>query len=374
VAVSPGACDRCLRRAWLLEVLAPYIDRTATGDPGSRTRELLGLSNEDLARAVAPTDAAVALDAVRALGGSELRARAAAAGLWATCRHDECYPDVLRWLGDAPASLLGAGSSEALTELESGSAVTVVGSRRGSPYGERVARSLARDLSRAGVTVVSGLALGVDGAAHEGALEGPQATIAVLGCGPNVAYPSSNTSIYREIRARGAVISELPPGMRPWRWTFPARNRIMAALTGMTVVVAAARQSGSLITTDIAADLGREVGAVPGPITAPSSSGTNSLLAEGARVIRGAQDVLDALYGPGARSITAQGPPLEPDLAAVLEAIERELTDCDSIAVALGRDGGTIAAALARLEVLGYVEGSFSGRYSRTALEQPAVS
>jgi DNA processing protein len=373
--VTPAACDRCLRRAWLLQALAPYIERAATGDPGSRARELLGLSDEALTRAVAPAEAARILNQVRALRASELRGRVTAAGCWATCRHDDAaYPDALRGLGDAPAALLGAGRAELLAELDLGSTVTVVGARRGGSYGRKVGRSLGRGLSCAGITVVSGLALGVDGAAHEGVLDCSAATIAVLGCGPDVAYPAFHARLYGEIRERGAVLSELPPGMRPWRWSFPARNRIMAALAAMTVVVAAARQSGSLITSDIAGDLGREVGAVPGPVTSRSSDGANNLLAEGARVIRDAQDVLDALLGPGARSVRSLGPPLEPDLAAVLEAIERELTDCDSIAVALSRDGGTVAAALARLEVLGYVEGSFSGRYARTALQRPAVS
>jgi DNA processing protein len=373
--MSPTACDRCLRRAWLLQALAPYIERVATGDPGSRARELLALSDDALAGAVAQEDAAAILGGVRPLRASELRERVDAAGCWATCRHDDAaYPNALRGLGDAPAALLGAGRAEVVAELELGSTVTVVGARRGGSYGRGVAGSLGRGLSRAGITVVSGLALGVDGCAHEGALDGSAPTIAVLGSGPDVAYPAFHRRLYEEIRHKGAILSELPPGMRPWRWTFPARNRLMAALAAMTVVVTAARQSGSLITTDIAADLGREVGAVPGPVTARSSDGANNLLAEGARVIRDAQDVLDALLGPGKLSVRSLGPPLDREQAAVLAAIECELTDCDSIAVALDRDGGTIAAALARLEVLGYVEGSFSGRYARTALERPAVS
>jgi DNA processing protein len=373
--MSPAACDACLRRAWLLHGLAPYVERAATGDPGSRTRELLSLSDEALARAVAPNDAPRILGATRRLPPAELRARVAASGCWATCRHDEpVYPDALRGLGDAPAALLGSGRPQALAELERESTVTLVGARRGGSYGLQVARSLGSALSRAGISVVSGMALGVDGAAHEGALEGSSTTIAVLGCGPDLAYPALHRRLYAQIRERGAVVSELPPGMSPWRWTFPARNRIMAALAAMTVVVAAARQSGSLITSDIAGDLGREVGAVPGPVNARASEGANKLLAEGAHVIRDAQDVLDALLGPGVRSIRSQGPPLDPDLKAVLAAIERDLTDCDSVALALGRDGGSVSAALARLEVLGYVEGSFSGRYARTALELPAVS
>ena len=147
--------------------------------------------------------------------------------------------------------------------------------------------------------VVSGLAFGIDGCAHRGALDAEGRTIAVLGCGPDNAYPAAHRSLWRRIGEVGLVISEFPPGATPWRWTFPARNRIMAALAGMTVVVEAAARSGSLITADLAADLGRDLGAVPGPVTSRASAGPNDLLAGGACLVRDAQDVLDAMLGAG---------------------------------------------------------------------------
>ena len=192
--------------------------------------------------------------------------------------------------------------------------MTIVGARRATSYGREIARELGRELAAAGMVVVSGLAFGIDGCAHRGALDAGR-TIAVLGCGPDVAYPASHRTLWRRICEAGLVISELPPGATPWRWTFPARNRIMAALAGMTVVVEAATRSGSLITTDLAADLGRDLGAVPGPVTSRASAGPNALLASGAHVIRDAQDVLDAMLGPGRRPLGPQRPRPRPRAA-----------------------------------------------------------
>jgi DNA processing protein len=221
------------------------------------------------------------------------------------------------------------------------------------------------------MVVVSGLAFGIDACAHRGAIDAGR-TIAVLGCGPDVAYPASHRSLWRQICERGLVISEFPPGATPWRWTFPARNRIMAALGAMTVVVEAAERSGSLITADLAADLGRDLGAVPGPVGSRLSAGPNSLLAGGACVVRGAQDVLDAMLGPGAKRIERAGPSLEPRERAVLESLELGAETSDAIAAALDLGGAEIAAALADLEASGYLTCSMVGVYSRTTLKQPA--
>jgi DNA processing protein len=218
--------------------------------------------------------------------------------------------------------------------------------------------------------VVSGLAFGIDGCAHRGALDAGR-TIAVLGCGPDTPYPASHRSLWRKVCESGVVISEFPPGATPWRWTFPARNRIMAALAGMTVVVEAATRSGSLITTDLAADLGRDLGAVPGPVTSRASAGPNGLLASGAHVIRDAQDVLDAMLGPGRKQLEPKAPTLDPDLEAALTAVEAGHSSCDAVATATGLSGGAAAAALARLELLGYLTCSSLGTYSRTLLASP---
>jgi DNA processing protein len=369
---EPGACVECLRRSCLLAHLAPYIERIATGSPGSRSPELLRLSNEDLAAAVAPKVAVQVLSRVEAVPERRLRADLLAAQCWACCRHDARYPSGLRDAADAPWALIGRGDPALLERLEPDGTVAVVGARRASSYGRGVARELGRELAAAGLAVVSGLAFGIDGCAHRGALEGGM-TVAVLGCGADVAYPASHGSLWRRIGERGLVLSELPPGTSAWRWTFPARNRIMAAVAGMTVVVEAARHSGSLITADLAADLGRDLGAVPGPVNVRVSAGTNGLLAGGACLVRDAQDVLDAMLGPGVRRAGRTGPQLEAELRAVLAAVERGATTCDAVAVCLDLPSAEVAAALATLEALGYLSCSLLGSYSRTLLAAPGV-
>jgi DNA processing protein len=369
---EPGACLDCLRRSRLLAHLAPYIERVATSAPGSRSPELLRLSNEDLADAVAPKVAVQVLAQVEAVPEQRLREDLLAAQCWACCRHDPRYPSGLHDAADAPWALIGRGDPVLLERLEPDGAVTVVGARRASTYGRGIARELGRELATADLVVVSGLAFGIDACAHRGALEGGT-TVAVLGCGPDVAYPGSHRSLWRRICERGLVLSELPPGTGVWRWTFPARNRIMAAMAGMTVVVEAARRSGSLITADLAADLGRDLGAVPGPVTSRGSAGTNDLLAGGACLVRDAQDVLDATLGPGVRRAERAGPPIEAELREVLGAVERGEATCDAVAEALDLTGAEAASALATLEALGYLSCSLIGAYSRTLLAAPGV-
>ena len=364
---SPTACPDCLRRAWLLGLLGPYIEKIATGAVGSRSPELLRLSNEDLVEVAAPKVGAQLLGRVAALGEEELAAELAAARCWACCRHGELYPAGLRDAPDAPWALIGRGDPGLLAGLEPFAAVTVVGSRRATSYGREVARELGRELAAAGMIVVSGLAFGIDACAHRGAIDAGR-TIAILGCGADVAYPAAHRSLWRRIGEEGLVLSELPPGAAPWRWTFPARNRIMAALAGMTVVVEAAARSGSLITADLAAELGRDLGAVPGPVTSRASAGPNALLAGGACLVRDAQDVLDAMLGVGVRLLDRSGPALDASLAAVLAAVEAGESSCDGVAAVLDLPGPEAAAALARLELLGYVACSDVGLYLRSLL------
>jgi len=369
---EPSACPDCLRRSRLLAHLAPYIERVATGAAGSRSPELLRLSNEDLAEVAAPKVAAQVLAQVEAVPERQLRADLRVAQCWACCRHDPLYPRGLHDAADAPWALIGRGDPALLERLEPDGAVTVVGARRASTYGRGIARELGRELAAADLIVVSGLAFGIDACAHRGALEGGT-TVAVLGCGADLAYPGSHRSLWRRIGERGLVLSELPPGTGVWRWTFPARNRIMAAMAGMTVVVEAARRSGSLITADLAADLGRDLGAVPGPVTSRGSAGTNDLLAGGACLVRDAQDVLDAMLGPGVRRAERVGGDLDTRLRAVLRTLERGAETSDAIAAALELDGAQTASALATLEALGYVSCSLAGVYSRTLLSAPAI-
>jgi len=369
---GPSACPDCLRRSRLLAHLAPYIEKVATGAIGSRSPELLRLSNEDLIAAVAPKIAEQMLSEIAAVPERRLRADLLAAQCWACCRHDRRFPVGLHDAADAPWALIGRGDPALLERLEPQATVTVVGARRASTYGRGVAQELGRELSAAGLIVTSGLAFGVDACAHRGALDAGT-TVAVLGCGADVAYPASHRALWRRICELGLVLSELPPGTGAWRWAFPARNRIMAALAGMTVVVEAAQRSGSLITADLAADLGRDLGAVPGPVNSRGSAGTNDLLAGGACLVRDAQDVLDAMLGPRVRKTERTGPGLETELLEVLAAVERGEQTCDAIAGELGLSGAAAASALATLEALGYVSCSLVGIYSRTLLVIPGV-
>jgi DNA processing protein len=291
---------------------------------------------------------------------------------WIVSRGERGYPAALLDLGaGAPSRIFGRGNRALTAELELAHTVTIVGSRRSSSYGLRVAEDLGRLLAAAGLVVVSGMARGIDAAAHRGALAAGGLTLAVLGSGADVVYPASERRLYCDIVSSGAVISEVPPGRRPKRGAFPKRNRIMAALGAMTVVVEAAQPSGSLITARRALELGRQVGAVPGPVTSSVSEGTNGLIVDGAPAIRGPQDVLDRLLGVGIETVRRCGPSLEPELARAAEAVELGSGTGDAVAAASGLAASEAAIALARLELLGYVETDAAGRYVRTALVPP---
>ena len=366
-------CDRCVRRSYLLARLAPHIERAAVERPGRRAPELLALDDEALVDAVGGSRSDAIRAAHEAADPGELRRRVAASRCWLVCQHADGYPPALRDLGaEAPAALFGRGALDLVRELDSDTAVTIVGARRASAYGLGVAGELARMLGGAGLTVVSGMANGVDARAHGGALDGGGRTVAVLGGGADVPYPRRQTRLHGRIQAEGsAVLSELPPGTASFRWSFPARNRLMAALSRITIVVEAAERSGSLITAAMALELGREVGAVPGPVNAWLSAGTNQLLADGAEVIRDAQDVLDQLLGAGRCNVRELGPEIDPPLRDVLERVEGGEATCDAVALAGGRPAHEVSSALARLELLGYVTSDHTGRYSRTTLAAP---
>lgn len=371
----PRACGDCLRRAWLVASLAGHIEKAVDRTPGNRAHELLALPDGELARALARSKAPSFLQGAREREPERMLEAVRGSGAWATCRHDELYPEAVRDLGDAPAVIFGRGRAGILAELGRDDAVTVVGSRRPSRYGRELAKELGAELGAAGFAVVSGLALGIDAAAQEGALRAGGLTIAVLGCGVDVAYPPRNARLYEEIVERGMVLGELPPGTEPRRWTFPARNRLMAALGKMTIVVEARERSGSLITAEMAESLNREVGAVPGLVGSSPAAGTNGLIHDGAHLIRGGQDVLDALLGPGATrrsgAPAASGPALEPGLADVLDLVERGSGSADALARASRMEPGPLAAALLSLELSGYVRSDSSGRYQRTPLRPP---
>jgi DNA processing protein len=295
------------------------------------------------------------------------------AGSWTIALRDPGYPPGLRDLGDVPPALFGAGSREAVTGLEPDACVTIVGARRATPYGRGVAEELGRELAAAGLIVVSGMAYGIDSAAHRGAIAGGGITVAVLAGGPDVAYPPSARRLHREILASGgAAVSELEPGVTPSRWAFPARNRLMAALAAVTVVVEATERSGTRHTADAAERLHRTVGVVPGPVTSPLSAGPNALLFDGAAPVRDAQDVLDLMLGVGVASVRRRGPVLEPGLAASLAALAEDGMTYDAVTASVGGAAGEVAVALARLELMGYVRVDGAGRYARTGLRTPS--
>ena len=355
MSAGPSACEGCLRRAWLIAGLSPRIEQALEGAPGRRTGELLGLRDSELPGALPGAGASERREAPSL---SAMREAVASADAWGCCRHDDAYPAPLRDLGtQAPASLFGRGDPRRLERLSEDGRVTVVGSRRPSGHGRETAILLGRGLAAAGLAVISGMALGIDSCAHEGALAADGATVAILGSGPDVPHPARMRKLYDEIVRDGLVLAELPPGAQARRWTFPARNRIMAALGELVVVVEARHRSGSLITADLAQELGRELGAVPGRVRTSSAAGTNQLLRDGAQVIRSGQDALDSLLGAGVAEAKAlpPGPSLEPELAELLELVEGGAGNLDAVAHGAGLAADAAAVALTRLELLGYV-------------------
>jgi DNA processing protein len=360
-----AACDHCLRRGALLGMLVPWIARAL--DERRRLPAVLALPDDELIAAVCGARRAEIDAALARFDAAAARGEAAATGLSTVCPHEAGFPARLREGADAVAALWLLGDARRLEVLSAERPVAVVGARRASAYGVEVARTLGRELAVAGVPVVSGMALGIDSVAHEGALEVGGLTIAVLAGGADYAYPRSRLRLHRRIAADGLVVSELPPDTRPERWSFPARNRIMAGIAAMTVVVEGTVRSGSLITAGFAQDLGREVGAVPGHVTSALAAGPNALLAEGATVVRSATDVLDAVYGVGARPAAAgRTPDLEPHLAMLLEAVERGQGSAEAIA-ATPEDTAEVLAGLSELELLGLVRRSAGGGYVRAA-------
>ncbi|HLM49446.1 MAG TPA: DNA-processing protein DprA [Solirubrobacteraceae bacterium] len=365
-STSVAACGDCLRRSWLLAALSGHIERASR-----RRRDLsnlFALSDEALIAALGGRMAPRLRAAHGAFEPAAARNRAACAGQGAICRHDERFPPSVAETPDGPAALYVAGDLERLLALVAEPAVAVVGARRASAYALEVARALGRDLSAAGITVVSGMALGVDSAAHAGALAGGARTIAVLAGSAGVAYPRSKRRLHEQLVGAGAVVSEMPPGSVALRWSFPARNRVIAALARATVVVEAADRSGSLITADFARELGRDVGAVPGLVTSGRAQGTNALLFDGAHFVRDAGDVLDLLFGAGARERTARrdGSELDARLRRVLAAVEDGGGPLSALATT-PEDARAAMAALAELELLGYVRRGPAGSYARVA-------
>jgi DNA processing protein len=278
---------------------------------------------------------------------------------------DEEYPRALSEIADPPLVLFALGGLERLRSP----AVAVVGSRGATRYGQEVAAGLARDLSAVGVSVVSGLARGVDAAAHEAALEGPGGTIAVLGCGLDVDYPRENARLKEQIARRGVLLSEFPPGTEPRPQNFPIRNRIIAGLCSGVVVVEASKRSGSLITARLAADFGRDVFAVPGSVFSETSVGAHELLRDGAILCRGVEDIFAELFPTLGAPAPLCAPPVPPaELSAEARALFGALSaeagaSAEELVRATEMPAAVVLAALLELEGAGLAAES-DGRYS----------
>jgi DNA processing protein len=352
------SCDACTARTWLLGRLAGHIDRAR-----ARIESVLELGDDELIAAVGGRERDRVRREFEETDLAAVRSRSEQAGLETVCACDPSYPGPLRALAAPPAVLHVAGGLARLLALTHAEPVAIVGSRRASAYGLEVARSLGRGLGFAGLPVVSGMALGIDSAAHAGALEAGAPTVAVLPGPADRPYPAGKRALHRSILSNGAALSEIGPDVGVRRWMFLARNRIIAALAAMTVVVEAREHSGALVTARVAAELWRPVGAVPGRITAPQAAGPNGLLATGACLVRGPQDVLDHLFGAGVR--TAAPPRGEP--AGELRALLAAVADGHDTLAALARAGFDPEEGLrglAALELGGYVRRAAGGRFT----------
>jgi DNA processing protein len=296
--------------------------------------------------------------------------RAAREGVSIVTVKDPAYPDRLRRIYDYPPLLYIKGT---LTPEDI--PVAVVGSRNASPYGRFVTERLCRELALRGVTVVSGLARGIDTCAHRGALAGRGRTIAVMGCGIDVIYPLDNRKLHGEIVSNGAVVTEFPFGTEPDRPHFPARNRIISGMSLGVLIVEAGEKSGSLITARCALEQGREVFAVPGSIDLPGSRGTNSLLRQGAKLVECVEDILEEIlpqleHPPAVPHRAASGPVSLPAAHAPQAAGREALTekesrllgfitekplDADTIINRSGLAAAEVLAVLLSLELKGHV-------------------
>ncbi len=327
-----------------------------------------------LAHPVLPFAASGRNEPERGTGAERRAARLAADGVRVVPFPHADYPESLRVLEDAPLVLTVRGRADGL----GAPAIAIVGARAATHAAREIARRLANDLALAGFTIVSGLARGIDGAAHRGALDAGGRTIGVLACGIDRVYPPEHRCLADEMTEAGAIVSELPPGALPRPLHFPLRNRIISGLALGVVVVEARERSGSLITVRHALAQGREVFVVPGAVDGPHATGTNQLLREGARAVRSASDVLDdlgvvparrsesTLDRTAPRAPTSQGAAAEAGRAGGEAHIRRQLAEGPRTRDALLRDSGLspgrLATGLIELELAGQVVEERDGR------------
>jgi DNA processing protein len=380
-APAPPASSAALPRGELRDLLAILVDDPSTvparfWKAAAEAESLAGAHRRLSDSRGRAADRAALLRAADA----EI-ARATRSGVRIAAFDSADYPAALRRLPDPPPAVWIRGHLPADEER----AVAVVGARKATRYGRSVARRLGCEIANAGVVVVSGLARGVDVEAHLGALGAGGPTWAVLGSGLDVVYPPEHRALARSIADRGgAVVSEFPLDERPRASHFPRRNRLIAALAAAVVVVEARRKSGSLITAEFAMDLGKEVGAVPGPALQPESEGTHALLRDGVALVETAADVfaaLDASWAPAAAGRAARpGPDVEPegarpepsgDAARVLRALGSAPRGVDEIALEASLPASVARAALVELEMDGWVEEHPGSLYCRAARGSP---
>lgn len=279
---------------------------------------------------------------------------------------DEEYPPLLAQIEDPPVALYVRGSLTQTDQL----ALAIVGARKASAYGREVAQLFARKLAERGVTIISGLAHGVDAAAHRGALEAGGRTLAVLGSGIDVIYPYDHRSLADEIAAQGAIISEFPLGTKPDRYNFPRRNRLISGLALGVLVAEATDKSGALITAALAAEQGKDVFAVPGSIFSDASSGVNQLIQDGAKPVMKVEDILEDLnitaLAMETRQTAERIAPADPVEIQVLDAIGADGAHVDMIARSTGLPIQTLLSTLMLMELKGLVTQSGPMHYTRT--------
>lgn len=361
-----AACDACIRRTWLLERLSGYLEfqrRRVEVILSFEDQMLIDCWLEIAERRGWSQNVHAEYERYGAASAEACRQAAEAAGVEQICLCENAYPERLRKLFSPPAVIHVAGGMQRFLELVDSDPVAIVGTRRPSVYGTEVARFLGRGISVSGLSVISGMAMGVDAAAHRGALAGGGRTIAVLPGSAAEPYPKTNHQLHSQILRSGVAISELGPGAQVRRWGLVARNRIVAALAEMTVVVQGRSGSGALITAEFAKELGHRVGAVPGSVMSPQSQGPHELLRSGAALIRDAQDILDAICGVGECRV------LDPARSglddAQLEVLQAICQGADTVA-ALQRakvGGAALLMLLAELELAGCVRRTTGGRY-----------
>jgi len=276
---------------------------------------------------------------------------------------DPGYPQILADIPDPPLLLYIKGRAELLGAR----ALAIVGSRNATVQGKANASSFARCLSQDGIVIVSGLALGIDAAAHEGALDGAGSTVAVVGTGPDIVYPTRNRGLWERIARSGCIVSEYPPGTIPSASNFPKRNRIISGLSAGVLVVEAAARSGSLITAHVAIEQNRDVFAMPGSIHAPLAKGCHTLIREGARLVDSIDDLREVLKLAPRSPLTVAALPTETTCLGLLAHLGHEPIDIDTLLLRSGSTVGALSLELLALEMAGLLERLPGGKVQRVA-------